>query len=153
MFLVDVCRTLTDSGVSFGIAGGYAVSLHGAVRGTLDVDIVLAHREESYVKAEAALRKLGLDSRIPVTAKEVFRFRREYLDTRNLVAWSFVDAADPTRIVDIVLTFDKARVPTKRIEIRGQSIPVLSKRALIEMKTGTGRPQDEEDVRALRRIQ
>ncbi len=55
-------------------------------------------------------------------------------------------------MVDVVLTFDRERVPTTRVEIRGQTIPVLTKRALIRMKSGTGRPQDEEDVRALRSL-
>jgi len=152
MLLLDVCRALERASVRYAVAGGYAVALHGAVRGTVDLDIVLSHHEATYVKADAALRALGLVPRLPVAAKEVYNFRKEYVEHRSLVAWSFCDPGDPTRLVDVILTFDKSRISTKRVSYRGVSIPVLSKAELIRMKEASGRPQDLEDVRALRRL-
>lgn len=152
MLILDVVRALRGSEVRFAIAGGYAVALHGAVRGTVDLDVVLALDEANYAAAEEALTGIGLSSRLPVTAREVFHFRREYIENRNLIAWSFCDPKDPSRLVDVVITFDKKRVPTKLVTVRGEPVPVLSKSALIRMKEGTGRPQDAEDVRALRSL-
>lgn len=152
MLLIDVCEALAAAGVRFAVAGGYAVALHGAVRGTVDVDIVLALDEPNYVAAEGALQSIGLRPRLPVSAREVFRFRREYIDNRNLVAWSFQDPNDPTRLVDIVLTFDAPQVPTEIIRLQGWSVPILTKAELIRMKEASGRPQDLEDVRALRSL-
>lgn len=152
MLLLDVVRALRSADVSFAIAGGYAVALHGAVRGTVDIDLVLKLTEANYVAAEAALVGLGLAPRLPVSARQVFQFRREYIDNRNLIAWSFCDPHDPTRLVDIIITYEGNRVPTKRVMVAGESVPVLAKSALIAMKEGTGRPQDEADVDALRRL-
>lgn len=152
MLLLDVVRSLSDEGVRFAVAGGYAVALHGAVRGTVDLDLVLAAEESNYVAAERALEALGLSPRLPVTAREVFQFRQEYIAKRNLVAWSFCDPADPTRLVDIVITFGRRRIPTTFVTYQAVRIPVLSKAELIRMKEATGRPQDAEDVRALRRL-
>ena len=128
--------------MEFAVAGGYAVALHGGVRGTIDLDLVVAHSEPSYVAAERALNGLGLRCHLPVGASEVFRFRQEYLDNRNLVAWSFVDPNDPTRLVDIVLTFARESLPTTPMSVAGETIPVLEKSALIAMKERAGRAQD-----------
>ncbi|MDE2141210.1 MAG: nucleotidyl transferase AbiEii/AbiGii toxin family protein [Elusimicrobia bacterium] len=152
MLLYDVADALARSKVPFAVAGGYAVALHGAVRGTVDVDIVLCLTKKDFISAEAALRGLGLTPRLPVTAAEVFDFREEYIRDRNLVAWSFVDGRDPTRIVDIVITHDLAKMRSTRVGAGGRRIPVLSVPDLIAMKKRSGRPQDLEDIRALKEL-
>ncbi|MFI5345575.1 MAG: hypothetical protein ACHQ51_04295 [Elusimicrobiota bacterium] len=152
MFLYEVADALTGAKVPFAVAGGYAVALHGAVRGTVDVDIVLSLKKKDFISAEAALRGLGLAPRLPVTAAEVFDFREEYIRERNLVAWSFVDGRDPTRIVDIVITHDLAKMRSARVSAGGRRLPVLSVPDLIAMKKASGRPQDLEDIRALKEL-
>lgn len=152
MFLYEVADALAAAKVPFAIAGGYAVALHGAVRGTVDVDVVLNLRKKDFVAAEAAFRAMGLTPRLPVTAEEVFDFREEYIRRRNLVAWSFVDGRDPTRVVDVVITRDLAESRVARLRAGGRSLPVLSREDLIAMKTESGRPQDREDVRALKEL-
>lgn len=152
MFLLEVVAALQKQGVKFAIAGGYAVALHGAVRGTVDVDVVLALQKTDYLNCEKAMRALGLISRVPVSADEVFHFRNQYIKERNLIAWSFSDPTDPSRLVDIILTYDKKTVPIKMVTVVGKEIPVLAKQSLIKMKQVSSRPQDLEDVKALRRL-
>lgn len=41
MFIHDVCSTLDSEKIPYAIVGGYAVALHGAVRGTIDIDIAI----------------------------------------------------------------------------------------------------------------
>jgi hypothetical protein len=41
LFIEKTCKALAESGVRYAIVGGYAVALHGAVRGTMDVDIAV----------------------------------------------------------------------------------------------------------------
>lgn len=152
MLLYELADALTRAKVPFAVAGGYAVALHGAVRGTVDVDIVLSLRKRDFIAAEAALRGLGLAPRLPVTAAEVFDYREAYIRERSLVAWSFVDGHDPTRIVDIVITHDLAKMRAIRILSGGRRLPVLSVGDLIAMKKASGRPQDLEDIRALKEL-
>lgn len=150
MLLYEVAAALTRSKVSFAIAGGYAVALHGAVRGTVDVDIVLGLKKKDFLAAEAALRSIGLTPRLPVTASEVFDFREDYIQKRSLIAWSFIDAKNPTRIVDVIITHDLNAMHIKKIPSGGHSLPVLALDDLIAMKRASGRPQDLEDIRALK---
>ncbi len=151
MFIFDVVDALEKAGVRFAVAGGHAVALHGATRGTLDVDIVLAMSKENFAAAEKALTGIGLSSRLPLDAAEVFAFRKEYLERRNLIAWNFIDARDPARLLDIVLTWELKPGEIARVRAAGRDIPVLSKSALIAMKRAAGRPQDLVDVEALER--
>jgi hypothetical protein len=153
MFLLRVCDALSEAGVRFAVAGGYAVALHGAVRGTVDVDLVIRLEEASFAKAEAALKGLGLQPRLPVTAAEVFRFREEYIRNRNLLAWSFVNAANPGELVDVLIAEDLAQCKPVKITVKGRAVPVVSKADLIRMKTLSGRPQDIEDIAALKRLE
>lgn len=152
MFLFQVIDALRKSRVSYALAGGYAVALHGAVRGTVDVDLLIRHTESTFVRAEKALRTLGLQPRLPVTGPEVFRFRDEYVRNRNLLAWSFVHPERTSELVDILLTQDLAGVRVKRVRARDRMIRIVSLEDLIRMKSGTRRPQDIEDVKALRRL-
>jgi hypothetical protein len=149
MLLLRLAAALDAAEVPYALVGGYAVALHGVVRGTVDIDLVLSFRLKSFEGAEAALRSIGLAPRLPVTANEVFRFREEYIENRNLTAWTFVNAADRSEIVDVILTHNLARLKTKRILVRGQAIRIVALDDLIRMKGEAGRPQDLEDIRAL----
>ena len=152
MLLLRVTKALDGARVPYALVGGFAVALHGAVRGTVDVDLVIRLREAVFRRTEKALMALGLQSRLPVTASEVFRFREEYLRNRNLRAWTFVNPSRPSEIVDVILSEDLDRMEVERFTIQNQAVRVASIADLIRMKQGTGRPQDREDVKALRRL-
>ena len=152
MLIFRVARVLEEAGVDFAVCGGYAVALHGAVRGTVDVDIVLRLDRKNFVAAETALNTLGLVSRLPVGAAQVFDFREEYLRDRNLRAWSFWNPKDQTEIVDVVLTRDLASMKVTRVRSGAFTLPVVSIIDLIAMKKAAGRPQDLEEVRALKAL-
>ena len=74
------------------------------------------------------------------------------MKNRNLLAWSFVNPSNPSEIVDLLLMSDLNKMKAKTVSVQGQKIKLLSLNDLIRMKTGTGRRQDEEDVKALRQI-
>ncbi|MDX6768161.1 MAG: hypothetical protein SF051_01400 [Elusimicrobiota bacterium] len=152
MMIYRVVDALEAAGVRFAVAGGHAVALHGAVRGTIDLDLVLACTRENFIAAEKALKAAGLVSRLPVDAEEVFAFRKEYLERRNLVAWGFSHPKDASQVVDVVLTWELKPADVKRVRVGGRELPVLSKAALIAMKKAAGRPQDLADVAALEKL-
>ncbi len=150
--LERICTALREAGIRYAVVGGYAVALHGAVRGTVDIDIVLAWSRKSVAGAEQALKEIGLVSRLPLSADDIFDFRKEYVENRNLVAWNFYDPADLSVQVDIVITYDLKGHKTRRIALPGGPVPILAIRDLIEMKRESGTPQDIEDVAALEKL-
>lgn len=76
------------------------------MRGTVDIDLVFALNQRSYRQTEKALNSIGLKSRLPISADDVFNFREEYINNRDLIAWSFINHDNPLEIVDIIITED-----------------------------------------------
>ena len=152
LFIYRLIETFEKRKVDYAIAGGYAVALHGAVRGTVDIDIVLRFTKKNLFAAEAALADLGLKSRLPLKGDEVFDFREEYIRNRNLLAWNFINISNPTESVDIILTEDLRNLKTKRIRSDRKTLWVISIDDLIKMKEKSNRKQDIEDIKALRSL-
>ncbi len=148
-FLNRVCSALTEKGIRYAIVGGYAVALHGAVRGTVDVDIALRWNLKSLQATEQALLGIGLVSRLPISAADVFQFRDEYVQNRNLIGWNFYNPDNPGEQVDIVITYDLKGRTLVNVATANGKVPILGLKELIEMKRASGRPQDMEDVKAL----
>ena len=151
-FLARVATALESAGVRYALVGGFAVALHGAVRGTVDVDVILAWDARSLRAAEEALKGIGLVSRLPITADEVFQFRDEYIRNRSLIAWNFYNPKDLTEQLDIVISTDLKGKRVEKIRTGEGTLRVLARKDLIAMKRASGRPQDLADVAALEKL-
>jgi hypothetical protein len=150
MFIHDICLALDKAEIPYAIVGGYAVALHGAVRGTVDVDVVIQWSLKNLQDTESVFKQMGLVSLIPITAESLFHFREEYIHNRNLIAWNFYDPSNPLNQVDIIINYDlKNGQNTKAIKTPLGTIRILSLNDLIKMKKASGRLQDLEDVKAL----
>jgi len=152
MFIQKVIRALERHRVRYALVGGYAVALHGAVRGTVDIDILVTINLKTFKNTDKALRSIGLVPRLPVSAEEMFGFREEYIKNRNLVAWSFINPNNPTEMVDILITENLKDIGTVRKTAFGMKIKVAAIDDLIRIKKNSGRKQDKEDIRALEKL-
>lgn len=152
MFLERVITALNIWRVKYALVGGYAVALHGAVRGTIDIDLVIQLSPAAFQKTEQALKSIGLTPRLPVTASEMFKFRKEYITNRNLIAWSFVNPQRPVEVVDVIITEDAAKLATVTKTVGALKIRVVAIKELIKIKRKSGRPQDIEDIKALEKL-
>ena len=152
LFIEKVCQALADHDVRYALVGGHAVALHGAVRGTVDVDIVVDWSLKSLQRAEAALHGLGLVSHLPISAEDVFNYRDEYVDNRNLAAWNFHHPEDVSQQVDIIIVCDLKGKRRSKIRTASGQLYLLSLRDLVDMKKASARPQDLADVDALERL-
>jgi hypothetical protein len=152
MFLLQLIEALDNNRIRYALVGGYAVALHGVVRGTLDMDLAIRINKGEFRKTEKALNGLGLKSLLPVTADDVFTYREEYIRNRNMKAWSFVNPDKAGEVVDILITEDASGLKTVTKTIASRKVRVAAIPELIRMKTGTGRPQDEVDIKALKEL-
>ncbi len=150
MFIYQVLDTLTKARLKYALVGGYALVFHGLVRATVDVDLVLSLTIKDFKSAENALAKIGLKSRLPVRAEDIIKMRIEYIEKRNLLAWSFVDYADPTKQVDLLITKDVKDLDVEKVSVGGRKIYVATLSELLRLKTESGRPQDLVDIQNIR---
>ena len=151
-FLERLCTALNEQKLDYAVVGGHAVALYGAVRGTVDVDFVIKWSRQCLVDAQTTLNSMGLVSRLPINANDVFNFREEYINNRNLIAWNFYNPANLTEQVDIIITFELKPISIKRVNVGNTTVPLLAIKQLISMKKAAGRPQDLQDIKALEKL-
>ena len=159
LFYHDVFSALRGGGARFVVVGGVAVNLQGVPRFTADLDVAVALDGRSLAAAVDAVTALGLRPRLPVPPDELRdeAVVRSWVAERNVQALTFTDPAQPLREVDLVVAspvpFDDLERSADEMQSGGEKILVASIDALVRMKTGTGRAQDDSDVDALRRVQ
>ena len=138
--LVRVCALLNKHAADYMVAGGYACILHGLVRTTEDVDILIAESPENYRRVIAALAELEDHAALELTPQDL---------AENVV----VKVADEVE-VDVSrrawkVSYADAAPRVRSVEIGGVRIPFLSLSDLIASKE-TYREQDRADLARLR---
>lgn len=140
--VLRVCRLLNRHRVRYLLAGGVAANLHGSVRATKDVDVLVPRDVRNTTRLLNALSELpyGL-------AQE--------LDVATVLAKPITIVGDDPR-VDILLvaaTVTFADAYPQRIvrRVEGVRLPYLSRADLIRSKD-TDRAQDAADIERLREI-
>ena len=137
--VLTVCRLLNRRRVRYLIAGGIAANLHGSVRATKDVDVL--------VPREAANMQRLLDA----LAALPYGIAGE-LDAEAMARKPVTIVGDDPR-VDVLtvawsVTFEQAWPKRLVRRIRGVRVPYLSRQDLIRSKQ-TGRAQDRADLEML----
>ena len=152
MFINKICNAFDNAQIKYALVGGHAVALHGAVRGTVDLDFILKWNKKNLLKVEKVLLELGFKSKLPITAEDVFYFKDEYINNRNLIAWNFYNPSNPVEQIDIIIKYDLAKYRTKTVKTDNGPIKVITIDDLITIKKESGRPQDIEDIKALEQL-
>jgi hypothetical protein len=139
---LKVCRLLNEADARYVICGGYACILHGNLRATQDVDILIEDDLTNFEKVLAALSQLEDGA-----ARE--------LTLRDLQENKVVKVADEIT-VDIstlawVVTYAEAAPNIIWEEIDGVRIPFLSLSDLIRSKQ-TYRDKDRLDIQMLAQV-
>lgn len=147
---------LEQAGVRYLVAGGVAVSVHGYLRYTNDVDLVIQLVSENVERAFAALATLGYSPSVPIVANQFAEpaQRERWIAEKGMKVLQFWSDAHRETPVDVFVrepfAFDDEYrhaliKPLGAIPVRVVSIP-----ALIAMKEAAGRPQDLIDIDQLR---
>jgi hypothetical protein len=139
---VAVCRLLNAGGVRYVVVGGFALALHGAVRATKDVDILIEATLENTRRALDALGRL------------TFGIARE-LDPAEVVTKAMTIIGDDPRVDLLTLAWSvryaDAAPTIRKVEIDGVEIPYADLDTLIRSKQ-TGRLQDQADIETLEQL-
>lgn len=140
--LATVCRLLNDAGVHYVVVGAYALALHGVVRATKDIDVLIEPTLENATRALQALG--GLKWGI---AREV--------DPAEVVIKPVTVIGDDPRVDLLTLAWSvryaDAAPGIRRVQIDGVEVPFADLDTLIRSKQ-TNRLQDLADVEELERV-
>jgi predicted nucleotidyltransferase len=142
----DLLIELSDAEVEFLLVGGWAVILHGHVRATDDMDILVRPSTANSERVFTALEAFGA----PLRAHGVTpgHFAREGDAYRFGIAPLKIEVL--TKISGV--SFDEAIRGSKTFELDGHRIPYIGKSALIANKKSAARYKDLADVEELERM-
>lgn len=140
--VLRVCRLLNRRRARYLIAGGVAANLHGSVRATRDVDLLIPRDPRNTEHILTALSDLP------------YKIARE-LDAGEVTRRPFTIVGDDPRVdlltVASSLTFEVAWPRRIVRRIAGVRVPYLSLEDLITSKL-TGRPSDVADLEVLKAL-
>ena len=140
--LARVCTLLNKHGARYLVVGGQACILHGLVRTTEDVDLLIEESEDNYGRDIAALEELPDHAAAELTPA----------DLRDNVVVKVADEVE----VDISrrawkLSYTQALPTALNAKVDGVPIPFVSLDSLIASKE-TYREQDAADLVRLREL-
>jgi predicted nucleotidyltransferase len=154
----QVLAELEADQVRYLVVGGVAVVLHGHLRTTADLDLVVGLAPDNARRAITALQRLGFRPRAPVPA-ELFAdpaVRRSWIEEKGLTVFSLWSERLPEVEVDLFVAepfdFEEAYARALRVPLDTITATVVGLQDLIALKEASGRPVDAADVDALRAL-
>jgi Nucleotidyl transferase AbiEii toxin, Type IV TA system len=153
-----IFAALEKAHVRYLVVGGVAVVLHGHLRFTADIDLVLSLDAENLRAALAAFKTLGYQPRAPIPIDDFLdpAARQEWVREKNLTVFSLWSPTYPATSVDLFVEepfpFNDAASRATVVQLGGVAVSVASISDLVAMKARAGRPQDLEDIKALQAL-
>ena len=140
--LVELCRRLNAAGARYALIGGFAVILHGFVRATKDIDLLVDPSPANVARIREALSHLEDNAVQQVADDEVARYA-----VVRVADEIVVDLMARACGIDLDQAVREAGVET--MDVEGVPIPIASKEMLVRTKD-TVRPSDAADVEYLK---
>jgi predicted nucleotidyltransferase len=155
---IPVFRLLNDANVRYVVVGGIAAVLHGHVRATADIDLVIDLEPTEATKAIRALVDGGFKPLAPVDpllfANPIER--EGWINNKGMKVFS-LHSSTPGPSVDLFvrhpIPFEDLWSRAVSMDLGGVEVKICSIDDLIALKRSAGRPQDLADIEQLARIQ
>jgi predicted nucleotidyltransferase len=153
-----VLAALNEAGVRYLVVGGVAVVLHGHLRTTADLDLVVQLETENVLRAVGALATLGYRPRAPVKAEQLADpvARDSWIRDKGLTVFSLWSDRFPGLEVDLFVSepfdFDATFARAVTVALDEATATVVSLADLLALKRSAARPIDHADVEALKSL-
>ncbi len=153
-----VLAALNAAGVRYLVVGGVAVVLHGHLRTTADLDLVVQLTSDNALRAVRSLATLGYRPRAPVRAEQFAdaTTRESWLREKGLTVFGLWSDRYPGLAVDLFVAepfdFDQAHSRAVTVALDTTTATVVSLLDLLALKKAAGRPVDLADIEALQTL-
>jgi hypothetical protein len=147
--LAGLVAALNAGGVRFVVIGGIAVSAHGHVRATEDLDIVPAPDADNLDRLGNAL--VGLDARVEANPARGIdsEVRQALFRGGNLTVTTRLGDLDVVQRLPGIPTWSELDGQAEPTTLADTPLAVCSRTHLIAMKRARGSLQDRADIEAL----
>jgi hypothetical protein len=150
-----VLAALNAANVRYLVVGGVAVVLHGHLRTTADLDLVVQLAPDNALRAIHALTSLGYRPRAPAPVEHFANpsVRSSWIRDKGLTVFGLWSEQLPGLEVDLFVEepfdFDAVYARALRVPLDATTAPVVALDDLIALKRASGRPLDLSDIEAL----
>jgi hypothetical protein len=151
----SILDALNRARVRYLVVGGVAVVLHGYLRTTADLDLIIQLDRDNVLRAIRTLQECKYRPRAPVSAEDFAEplMRERWIQEKGLAVFTLWSPAHPTLEIDLFVSepfdFDAVYARALRVPLEKTEATVIAIEDLIALKRGVGRPRDLEDIAAL----
>lgn len=146
----ELLRRLAEADVEFVVVGGLALNAWGVVRGTKDVDVVIATAPENIKRvAEVAVGAGGHVQRGEAFLGTSSSIAAALADGDQVAIETDLGRLDVVQGLDGVPDFEELRSRAVEAEILGSRVWICSREDLRAMKRAAGRTRDLADIEDL----
>lgn len=146
----ELLRRLAAADAEFVVVGGLAVSAWGVVRGTKDVDVVVAPNVENLKRiAEVAVAAGGHVQQGEALLGTPFSIASALASGEQVPIETDLGRLDVVQGLEGIPPYEELRARAITAELLGVSVPVCSIEDLREMKRAAGRTRDLADLEDL----
>jgi len=144
--------------IKYIVVGGLAVNFYGIPRMTYDIDLILSLEDKNLKEFLSLMKKWGFRPKVPVNIMDFAdkNKREDWIRNKNMKAFNLVNPKWAISEIDIIINtpvdYKKAVKNLQQINLRGISISTISINDLILMKSKSGRVQDKDDIKSLRKL-
>lgn len=155
---VSIFQLLNDANVRYVVVGGVATLLHGYVRVTADLDLIVDLDATEAEKAIRVLTGYGFKPRIPVDPLQFAdsKVRTQWIDEKGMQVFSLYHLTTLGLTVDLFarhpIPFELLWQRSVLMDLGDTQVRVCSIDDLIEMKRQAGRHKDLDDIEQLIKI-
>lgn len=148
----EILRILFAHRVDFVVVGGIAVMVHGYLRNTKDLDIVVRPGTLNLSRLSEALAELEAEPRgsAAMNVTDPHQLRRVPL-VPIMTSAGPVDVVNIEHLAGAPASYDALREAALMVTLGGFEVAVAALRDLIRMKRAAGREHDLADIEALTR--
>lgn len=157
-FYIPIFKLLNEADVKYVVVGGIATILHGYVRATADIDLVVDLHVDEATKVIDALTNAGFKPKIPVQALEFADEgkRNQWIESKGMQVFSMYDPAQPAVTIDLFvrypIPYEELWSRSVMMDLGELKVRVCSIDDLITMKQDAGRHKDMADIEQLTKI-
>jgi hypothetical protein len=155
-FYENILKALEEQHIRYLVVGGVAVILHGFVRATADLDLLVGLEPKNVEAFLTLMKKRGYKPKVPVSIDDfkVPENRRKWKSEKGMIVFSLFHPERFQELVDVfteeIIPFEDAYKRRVMVPLGSTQISVASQDDLITLKRKAGRPQDLQDINALK---
>ena len=158
MKIAELLKSLSEARVGDVLVGGLAVQLHGYLRSTFDIDLVLAMNDENLARFIDVAKRCGMKPVIPVDidalrdARQIEQWHRE----NGLLAFALREPQAGGNVIAILvrpeMTYERLQEHAIEASLSGHAGLIAGIDDLLAMKRAADRRKDRLDIEALEKI-